>query len=114
MDKILEESLLFDFYSELLTPRQRSVYAGVRFGDLSLSEAAEEFGVSRQGIHDLLRRVEKQMQKYEDSLGLVALFEKTRHISSEIRTLCGQLSAENLEETREKILALTAEWETSV
>lgn len=48
MDEVLKQSLLYDFYGELLTEHQRNVYEEVVQGDLSYSEAAEMFGVSRQ------------------------------------------------------------------
>ena len=53
MEKIVEQGLLYDFYGELLTEHQRNIYEGVVFNDMSLSEIAEEQGISRQGVHDL-------------------------------------------------------------
>ena len=47
MEEIYERTLLYDFYGELLTPRRREIYSAVVFDDMSLSEAAEAFGVSR-------------------------------------------------------------------
>ncbi|MBQ4425662.1 MAG: DNA-binding protein [Lachnospiraceae bacterium] len=91
MDKILEESLLYDFYGELLTPKQREIYESVRFGDLSLSEAAEEYGVSRQGIHDMIRRSTRTLEKYEEKLGLIAQFTEMKRIAGEIKRCCAEL-----------------------
>ena len=54
MEKIVEQTMLFDFYGELLTEHQKQVFGDVILGDLSLSEAAAQYGVSRQGIHDLV------------------------------------------------------------
>ena len=48
MEKIVEQGLLYDFYGELLTEHQRRVYEDVVFNDMSLSEIAEEQGISRQ------------------------------------------------------------------
>ena len=56
MEKIVEQGLLYDFYGELLTKHQQSVYEDVVFNDLSLSEIADEQGITRQGVHDLIRR----------------------------------------------------------
>ena len=50
MEKFVEQTFLFDFYGELLTERQRQVYTSVVFEDYSLSEVAEELGISRQGV----------------------------------------------------------------
>ena len=56
MDDILQLTLLYDFYGELLTEHQRSIYEDVVYNDMSLSEIAEENGISRQGVHDLIKR----------------------------------------------------------
>ena len=56
MEKIVAQGLLYDFYGELLTEHQRRVYEDVVFNDMSLSEIAEEQGISRQGVHDLVTR----------------------------------------------------------
>ena len=68
MDGIVEKTLRYDFYGELLTARQREIYEAVVFNDMSLSEAAEQYGVSRQGISDMIRRSDKAMAEYEDKL----------------------------------------------
>ena len=60
MEEIYERTLLYDFYGELLTPHRREIYSAVVFDDMSLSEAAEAFGVSRQGIHDIVKKCEIQ------------------------------------------------------
>ena len=85
MNDILERSLLYDFYGELLTDRQKKVYQAVVFDDLSPSEVAEEEGISRQGVHDMVRRCEKLLQGYEDKLGLVARFSQTKELVAQIR-----------------------------
>ncbi len=78
MEKIVEKTLLYDFYGELLTDRQKEIFQAVVFDDMSLSEAAEEFGISRQGIHDLVRRCEKSMTDYEDRLHMIERYEKIK------------------------------------
>ena len=74
MDKIYERGLLFDFYGELLTEHQQKIYSEAVFNDMSLSELSEEEGISRQGIHDLIKRVDKQLEGYENKLKLVEKF----------------------------------------
>lgn len=74
MEKIFEQGLLYDFYGELLTSHQRSVYEDAVYNDLSLGEIAQEYGISRQGVHDLIRRCDKSLQEYESKLQLVAKF----------------------------------------
>ena len=74
MDKILEQALLYDFYGELLTEHQKEVYEQFVLDDLSLSEIAESEGISRQGVHDLVRRCQKALEGYEAKLHLVERF----------------------------------------
>ena len=91
MDKLGKESLLYDFYGELLTKRQQEIYENVRFGDLSLSEAAETYGISRQGVHDMIRRSESALEAYEEKLGLVQKFLDNRRDVGAIRTLAERI-----------------------
>ena len=74
MDKILEQTLLYDFYGELLTDHQKRIYEVVVLNDYSFSEVAEEKGISRQGVHDLIKRCNKILQEYESKLHLVEKF----------------------------------------
>ena len=74
MDHLLEQTLLFDFYGELLTERQKEVYLQFVQEDLSLSEIAENTGLSRQGVHDLVRRTDRILASYEEKLHLVEHF----------------------------------------
>lgn len=78
VNSIVEKTLLFDFYGELLNEHQRNVYMDVVFNDLSLSEIAEEYGISRQGVHDLVKRVNKALCGYEDKLHLIEKFMDTK------------------------------------
>jgi len=93
MDKILEQTLLYDFYGELLTDHQKSVYEDVVFQDLSLSEVAEQQQISRQGVHDLVKRCDKALRGYEAKLGLVKKFEETRRLVEEILQLTERYEA---------------------
>ena len=74
MEKIVEQGLLYDFYGELLTERQQQVYESVVLEDYSLSEVAEDLGISRQGVHDLIKRCNKTLEGYEAKLHLVEKF----------------------------------------
>ena len=78
MEKIVAQGLLYDFYGELLTEHQRRVYEDVVFNDMSLSEIAEEQGISRQGVHDLVKRCDKILSGYEEKLKLVEKFNQTQ------------------------------------
>lgn len=84
MDKILEQALLYDFYGELLTPHQKEIYEQFVLDDLSLSEIAESQGISRQGVHDLVRRCQKALEGYEAKLHLVERFLAVKEKVSQI------------------------------
>lgn len=90
MNRLYEQTMLFDFYGELLTAHQRRIYEDAVYNDLSLGEIAEEKGISRQGVHDILRRCDRILQDYEDRLHLVERFTRTRNIAREIRRLAGE------------------------
>lgn len=92
MEKIFEQGLLYDFYGELLTEHQRKIYEDAVYNDMSLSEIAEEAGISRQGVHDLLKRCDKILQDYESKLHLVERFAKAKEQIGEIEKLtrCGE------------------------
>ena len=83
----MERTLLYDFYGELLTEHQKQIYEDVVFNDLSFSEVAKERGISRQGVHDLMKRCTHILQEYERKLGLVEKFLKTQEKVREIHRL---------------------------
>lgn len=73
-DKIAQTVLLFDFYGQLLTPKQVEIMNMHYNDDLSLSEISEHLSISRQGVHDSLKRAEHALSEYEEKLGLVKIF----------------------------------------
>lgn len=74
MDKLLRCTLLYDFYGELLTEHQKLIYEDYVLNDLSLSEIAESNGISRQAVHDIVKRCEKALEGYEEKLHLLDKF----------------------------------------
>lgn len=78
LERLEYKGMLFDFYSELLTPHQKKIYEDAVFNDLSLSEIADEQGISRQGVHDILKRCDKALKDYEEKLRLVDKFGRIR------------------------------------
>ena len=76
-------TMLYDFYGELLTDRQKEFFDYYYNDDLSLSEIAENAGISRQGVRDVIVRAEGIMQEMEDKTGLIRRFELMRtHVNS--------------------------------
>ena len=84
IDEITQASLLYDFYGKLLSKRQKEVMELYHEENLSLSEIAAEFDISRQGVHDALKNAEKSLKSYEEKLGLVAKFQKSSEAVKEI------------------------------
>lgn len=98
MERIAEQAMLYDFYGELLTEHQKKIYEDVVNNDFSLTEIAQANGISRQGVHDLIRRCDKLLQDYEEKLHLVERFLKIR---DEVEVL--QKLAENDAVSREEL-----------
>lgn len=87
MEKIIERNLLYDFYGELLNEHQKQIYEDSAYQDLSLSELADTYEVSRQGIHDLLKRCDKQLMAYENKLHLISRFRDVKSQTEKIKEL---------------------------
>lgn len=108
MDKIYEQTMLFDFYGELLTEHQRNIYEDAVYNDMSLGEIAKERGISRQGVHDLLRRCDKILQGYESKLHLVERFARAKETVAEIEKLTAlDAGHEDLDERLSRIRELS-------
>ena len=84
LNKVLRVGQLYDFYNALLTEKQRDCLNMHYLQDLSLAEIAEEFSVSRQAIHDILRRAEQTLEEYEEKLGLAARYRQERKLLVEV------------------------------
>ena len=84
MERLLEQALLYDFYGELLTEHQKQIYEEVVLDDYSLSEVAENRGITRQGVHDLIKRCNKILADYEDKLHLVEKFMNIQRMVTDI------------------------------
>ena len=90
MEKIVEQGLLYDFYGELLTEHQRQVYEACVFENMSLGEIASDFSISRQGVHDLIKRCDKILQGYEDKLHLLQKFMNIKETITQIESITNQ------------------------
>ena len=77
-NQALRMALLFDFYGDLLTDRQKEFFDLYYTEDLSLAEIAENNGITRQGVRDVIVRAEAQMTEIEDKTGIIKRFLKLR------------------------------------
>lgn len=101
MNSKLETSLLYDFYGELLQDSQKKVVELYVNNDLSLSEVADNLGISRQGVRDSLDRANRNLHEYEEKLGLFEAYKKRQ---SRIGTVLSLLSELRHTECCEEVL----------
>ncbi len=106
MNGLLEQALLYDFYGELLTNHQKEIYEQFVLDDLSLSEIAESAGISRQGVHDLVKRCNKILEGYEAKLHLV---EKFLSVKLKVQRMNELLEEESKDEKYQDIRQIAAE-----
>ena len=92
-------ALLFDYYGELLTEKQKTYFDLYYNQDFSLAEIAEEEGISRQGVHDALTRTEAALRNFEEKTGFVAramermaALETVRQAAEKVKALDEQLA----------------------
>ena len=77
-DKTLINTMLLDFYGEVLTEKQREYLSLYLNNDLTLSEIADNAGISRQGVHDIITRAEKKLMTLEKKTGIIQKWSETR------------------------------------
>ena len=109
-------TMLFDFYGELLTDRQKEFYELYYDEDLSLSEIAENYGISRQGVRDVIVRAEAYMTEIEDKTGLVKRFmQMTPHLDriAEAADALRKLNYRQYEDSRIEEFVTAIETETA-
>ena len=114
VEKSYDISRLLDFYGEILTDRQRLAVSLYYNDDLSLSEVAEEMGISRQGVRASLVRSEETLREMERKLGLAARFDRSvkafaqlREYAESVRKQSGAEGDEKLTRFADRILAMT-------
>ena len=78
-------TMLFDFYGEVLTERQKEFFDLYYNEDLSLAEIAENYGMSRQGVRDVIVRAEAILTDLEDKTGLIRRFHTMKQQLQQVR-----------------------------
>ena len=109
MDEILMQTLLYDFYGELLNEHQKEIYEQVVLEDYSLSEVAAAAGISRQGVHDMIRRCNKALEGYESRLHLVEKFVSVKEKVNEINKLLEDYEEQDGQSLIQKVRKLSSE-----
>lgn len=103
MEKIVKQGLLYDFYGALLNEHQRSIYEAFVYDNMSLSEIASDQGISRQGVHDLIKRCDNVLEDYEKKLHLV---DKFLVIKEDVALIEQKAADEDIKKLAAKILEL--------
>ena len=88
-------AMLYDFYGELLTDRQKEFFDLYYNEDLSLAEIAENYGITRQGVRDVIVRAEAYLTEIEDKTGLIRRFHTMQGQLREISECTGRILALN-------------------
>ena len=87
IEERVELSLLYDFYGALLKENQRRMFEASILDDYNLAEIAEDENITRQGVHDAIKRACKQLREYEQKLGLVEKFEKQKELVKKLHII---------------------------
>ncbi len=95
LQEIVELSRLYDFYGELLGNHKKQIFEDYVLNDLSLSEIANETGLSRQGVHDVVKRCSKKLREYEEKLCLVKKFDLTKQRVNQIKSISEDIRKTN-------------------
>ncbi len=98
MAKNMNIALLYDFYGEILTDKQRDMIEQYYHQDLSLSEIAENVGISRQGVRGAVKRAEELLFDMEERLGLAARLSQTQTALKAILAAADTIRTENTEQ----------------
>lgn len=94
-EKVFEIGMLYDFYGKLLTPKQSDFIELYCESNYTLSEIAENMGISRQAVHDTIKKVEVILHEYEQNLGLIEKFLTNQRLIDEIDGKLEKLIKEN-------------------
>lgn len=87
IEERVELSLLYDFYGALLKENQRRMFEASILDDYNLAEIAEDENITRQGVHDAIKRACKQLREYEQKLGLIEKFEKQKELVKKLHII---------------------------
>lgn len=109
LQKVERMAWLIDFYGALLTERQRRIVQLHYDHDWSLGEIAEEYGITRQAIYDILKRAEKSLEQYEERLRLIEKFKDDRRRIAKAYGLLTELKENYNEKKAAQVLALLEE-----
>lgn len=103
--KDMNIGFLLDFYGDILSDRKRDVLDLYYNDDMSLAEIAEEIGISRQGVRDLIKKAEEELNFFESKLGLAKKFSEAQTVTARALALCDELNVPS--ELKQEITSLS-------
>jgi predicted DNA-binding protein YlxM (UPF0122 family) len=106
LEKTTHINLLYDFYQNLLTEKQKNYMELYYHDDLSLSEIAEQYSVSRQAVFENLKRAEHLLEQYEDQLQLLYKYNQRQSIFDQLLGLLEHESEVEFDTIRKLVTAL--------
>ncbi len=106
MDDLANKTLLYDFYGEMLTERQKEIYEDYYLNDLSFGEISEELGISRPAVHDNLKRSEKALSNYENRLKLIERYQDNKKVLLQVLAMTERDDHRVVEDIRKTITEL--------
>ncbi len=99
MDMFLQLSLLFEYYGALLTDTQKEICDLYYNQNFTLTEIAEDMGITKQGVRDALKKSEKLLYKYEQALSIQKKNDKLGCLVREITTIIQSATISEKEKT---------------
>ena len=87
IEQIIKVSQLYDFYSELLSQKQKQYLNDYFFNDLSLTEISEYYEISKQAVSNNIKRTIIELEQFEEKLNLIKLNNERLFLLNEIRKL---------------------------
>lgn len=105
INEIVRLSYLYDFYGPLLKERHREIFEQYILNDLSLSEIAQKYDITRQGVYDIVKRGSRKLEEYEERLQLFRRFQMAKERLGKIE----ELVKTGRETEKEELLALARE-----
>lgn len=97
-------ALLYDFYGDMLTDRQKEFYDLYYNEDLSLAEIAENYGITRQGVRDVIVRAEAVLTELEDKTGIIRRFHRMQDQLAKLQTYLDGVKDRNEEVFQDNVL----------
>lgn len=106
LDEIVQLSILYDFYGELLNDRKKQIFEDYVLNDLSLSEIADLQGISRQGVYDVVKRCSQELKSYDDKLNLIKKFQIAKEKLIRMKEIASEAEKNNGKAINHEIVTL--------